>query len=82
MNAVPALVVSFLMRRLEVDDETDEDDDDEDNDLNGDHDEDDDESDFGDEDEEPETWQVFGSTVDVPSTPNRVPPRANPLRDV
>jgi hypothetical protein len=64
MNAVPALVVSFLIRRLEVDDDIDEDDDDEDDDVADDDDEDGDESDFDDEDEEPETWQVFGSTVD------------------
>jgi hypothetical protein len=79
MNTVPTLVVSFLMRRLEADDDTDEDDDDEDNDLTDD--DEDDEDDVDDDEEEPETWQV-GSTVRVRSNPNRVPARANPLRDV
>jgi len=65
MNAVPTLVVSFLMRRLEADDDTDEDDD-EDNDLTDD--DEDDEDDVDDDDEEPETWQV-GSTVNWPGVP-------------
>ena len=66
MNAVPTLVVSFLMRRLEADDDTDEDDDDEDNDLTDD--DEDDEDDVDDDEEEPETWQV-GSTVNGSGVP-------------
>jgi hypothetical protein len=70
MNAVPTLVVSFLMRRLEADDDTDEDDD-EDNDLTDDDEDDEDDSD--DDDEEPETWQV-GSTIG-PGVPRTGYPR-------
>jgi hypothetical protein len=68
MNAVPTLVVSFLMRRLEADDDTDEEDEDEDNDLTDD--DEDDEDDVDDDDEEPETWQVR-STDEGPEYPEQ-----------
>jgi hypothetical protein len=82
MNVVAAHVVSFLMRRLEVDDDIDEDDEDEDADVTDDDDDDEDEDDFDDEGEEPETWQVLARQWTGRSTPNRVSPRANPLRHV
>jgi hypothetical protein len=79
MNALPALLVCFLTHRLEVDDDMDEDED-EDDDLGEDDEED--EDDFDDDDEEPETWQVTARQRSGRSTPNVVPARANPLRDV
>ena len=79
MNAVPALVVCFLMHRLEVDDDMDEDDDEDDDPA---EDDDEDEDDFDDDDEEPETWQVSARPRSGRSTPNEVPAGANPLRDV